>query len=84
MTIKFGVIGTNWITESFIKAAGEIEDFQLNAVYSRTADKAKAFADKFNVEHTFTNLEEMAKSDKSMLYILQALMLIMRNRQSYF
>ncbi|AYV72519.1 Gfo/Idh/MocA family oxidoreductase [Bacillus sp. PK3-056] len=64
MTIKFGVIGTNWITESFIKAAGEIEDFQLNAVYSRTADKAKAFADKFNVEHTFTNLEEMAKSDK--------------------
>lgn len=64
MTIKFGVIGTNWITESFIKAADEIEDFQLNAVYSRTADKAKAFADKFNVEHTYTNLEEMAKSDK--------------------
>lgn len=63
MTIRIGVIGTNWITESFIEAASESEDFQLTAVYSRTEDKAKAFADKYNAEYIFTDLEEMAKSD---------------------
>lgn len=63
MTIRFGIIGTNWITESFIEAASEIADFQLTAVYSRTQDKAKAFADKYRADYTYTDLEEMAKSD---------------------
>ncbi|MDU1844609.1 MAG: Gfo/Idh/MocA family oxidoreductase [Niallia nealsonii] len=64
MTIRFGIIGTNWITESFIEGASEIEDFQLTAIYSRTEEKAKAFAKKHNAEYTYTSLEEMAKSDK--------------------
>jgi scyllo-inositol 2-dehydrogenase (NADP+) len=62
--IRFGIIGTNWITEDFIKAASEIEDFKLNAVYSRTEERAKEFATKFNVKTTFTDLESMAKSEE--------------------
>lgn len=61
--IRFGVIGTNWITERFLDAAKEVSDFTLTAVYSRTTDRAKEFAHKFDAPHTFTNLEEMAKSD---------------------
>lgn len=62
--IKFAIIGTNWITEEFIKAAKEVPDFSLKAVYSRTEEKAKEFAAKVGAELTFTNLEEMAKSDE--------------------
>jgi predicted dehydrogenase len=62
--IKFATIGTNWITEEFIKAAKEAPDFALTAVYSRTEEKAKEFAAKVGAERTFTSLEEMAKSDE--------------------
>ncbi|MBN3545067.1 Gfo/Idh/MocA family protein [Fictibacillus barbaricus] len=60
--LKFGVIGTNWITESFIAAAREVESFILSAVYSRTEEKAKEFAEKNGAEYIFTDLEEMAAS----------------------
>ena len=63
MSVRFGVVGTNWITESFIQAASSIEDFQLTAVYSRTGDKAKAFAEKHGATYIYTDLEDMAKSD---------------------
>lgn len=62
--VKIGIIGTNFITEKFIKHAGSIENFKLNAVYSRTEEKAKAFAEKYGVENTFTELEEMAQSSE--------------------
>ncbi|MFK4998347.1 Gfo/Idh/MocA family protein [Bacillus sp. N9] len=61
--IRFGIIGTNWITEEFIQSAARLPDFQLTAVYSRTEERAQQFAEKYNVKHIFTNLEEMAKSD---------------------
>jgi scyllo-inositol 2-dehydrogenase (NADP+) len=61
--LRFGVIGTNWITESFITAAKEVEGFTLSAVYSRTEEKAKDFAVRNRAEYTFTDVEEMATSD---------------------
>ncbi|PAE18329.1 oxidoreductase [Bacillus sp. 7504-2] len=62
--IRFGVIGTNWITDSFISAASEHPDFKLVAVYSRTEERAREFAEKYGVELTFTRLEDMANSDE--------------------
>lgn len=62
LMIRFGIIGTNWITEQFIDAAREVEDFTLTSVYSRTADTASAFAAKHGINHIFTNIEEMAAS----------------------
>ncbi|GKU84691.1 Gfo/Idh/MocA family protein [Niallia sp. NCCP-28] len=63
MKVRFGVIGTNWITESFIEAAQQIEEFSLTAVYSRTIEKGEIFAEKYGVEHIFTDLKTMAESD---------------------
>ncbi len=60
--INFGVVGTNRITDEFIKSAQLLEDFKLNAVYSRTEEKGRAFAEKYGVSNIFTDLEEMAKS----------------------
>lgn len=62
--IKFGIIGTNWITESLINAAKQVEDFSLTAVYSRTADRAAEFAAKFNIPNTYNSIEEMVQSDE--------------------
>jgi len=61
--IKFGVIGTNWITDKFLEAAKELEDFYLTAVYSRTEEKAREFANTHGVSHIFTNIEEMVQSN---------------------
>ncbi|MBS4538108.1 Gfo/Idh/MocA family oxidoreductase [Clostridium sp. D2Q-11] len=61
--IKFGVIGTSWITERFLNCAKLNNDFKLNAVYSRTENRAKEFADKYGVKNIFTDVEAMAKSD---------------------
>ncbi|WP_226681523.1 Gfo/Idh/MocA family protein [Sutcliffiella horikoshii] len=60
--IRFGVIGTNWITESFINAAQESEDFRLTAVYSRKEETAREFGNKFNVTTTYTDLDEFTRS----------------------
>ena len=42
--MKFGIIGTNWITDKFIDAGNQIKDFEIAAVYSRTAERAKEFS----------------------------------------
>lgn len=60
--MRFGVVGTNWITEEFIRSGKEIPGFSLEAVYSRTEERAKAFAEKMGAPHTFTDLEKMAAS----------------------
>lgn len=61
--IRFGVIGTNNITTWFLAGASLVENFKLTAIYSRTEEKAREFANRYYVENTFTSLEEMAKSD---------------------
>ena len=61
--IRFGVIGTNFITDWVIEGASQDKRFELVAVYSRTQEKANEFASKHNIPHTFTSLSEMAQSE---------------------
>ncbi|MFD0959722.1 Gfo/Idh/MocA family protein [Paenibacillus chungangensis] len=68
--IRFGVIGTNWITDRFIAGARLHEEFRLQAVYSRKEETGRAFADKHGIPHVFTNMEEMFGSGEiDALYI---------------
>lgn len=60
--IRFGVIGTSNISREFIRCAILEEDCCLNAFYSRSKEKAQAFADEYSVNNTFTNLNNMAQS----------------------
>jgi scyllo-inositol 2-dehydrogenase (NADP+) len=60
--VRFGVIGTNWITERLLEAAKQVNGFELTAVYSRSREKAEVFASQYGVTNIFTNLEEMATS----------------------
>lgn len=61
--VRFGIIGTNKITEQLLEAARQQEHFQLTAVYSRTEERAREFASKYGAEHIFTDLNQMAASD---------------------
>lgn len=60
--INFAVIGTNVITDTFLEAADKVPEFQLKGVYSRTMEKAEAFARKHGADLTFDNLSDLAES----------------------
>ena len=39
--MRFGIIGTNWITDKLLDAGSQLENFELTAVYSRTEEKSQ-------------------------------------------
>ena len=60
--MKFGVIGTSDITDRFLAGAKLESRFELAAVYSRSYERGKSFADKYGVKEVFTDFEAMTKS----------------------
>ncbi|MFC7319587.1 Gfo/Idh/MocA family protein [Halobacillus campisalis] len=60
--IRFGIIGTNFITNLMIEAGQHLEEFKLQAVYSRTQERADEFAEKHNIPTTYTKVEDLVKS----------------------
>ena len=67
--IKYGVIGSGWIAEDFVKGAQTVDGMKFAAMYSRTYEKGREFAEKFGCKTVFTSLEELAKSDIDAVYI---------------
>ena len=60
--VRFGIVGTNFISDWVIAGARQDARFELTAVYSRKQETADTFAAKHGIPHTFTSLEEMASS----------------------
>lgn len=70
MTLKLGIIGTNWITKMFVEAAVQTGRYELTHVYSRSAEKGAAFAADFEVDaEIFTDLDAFYASDVEVVYI---------------
>ncbi|MCQ2474301.1 MAG: Gfo/Idh/MocA family oxidoreductase [Clostridia bacterium] len=67
--MRYGIIGTGWIAESFIEGARKIAGADIAAVYSRTAEKGSEFAEKNKIEKVYTSLEEFSKGDFEAVYI---------------
>ena len=57
--MRFGTIGTNFISREFRKAGEKLESFSLAAVYSRTTESARAFAGSETIV-CLTDLRELA------------------------
>lgn len=55
--IKFGIIGTNWITQQFVDAARASGDYQLTAVYSRKQATAKTFGEPNGATQFYESLD---------------------------
>ncbi|KAI0581246.1 oxidoreductase [Pyrenophora tritici-repentis] len=69
--INLGIIGTNWITHSFVEAAHATGKYNLTAVYSRKEETAKEFASKYTDKQTttYTDLEALSRSSIDTIYI---------------
>lgn len=61
--MRFGTVGSGWITDAYIEGAKRSGLWTLTAVYSRDGDRARDYAAKHGAAHAFSNLEEMAASD---------------------
>lgn len=60
--MQFGVIGTNFVTDWFIEAGRLVPGFQLTAVYSRTMERAREYAEKWGAPQTYDALSALAAS----------------------
>ena len=72
MPINFGIVGTNWITHSFVKCAQSTSKWNLAAVYSRKEETAKDFAAKYEGQKIalYTSLDDLASdSNITTVYI---------------
>ncbi len=69
MKLKFVTIGTGSIVEKMISGAKLSKHFSLYAVYSRSKEKAIAFQNKFDAQHVFTDLRDVAESEADVVYI---------------
>ena len=67
--IKFGVIGTGWIAEEFVKGTILVNELEFAAVYSRSKEKGRAFAEKFVEAKIYDDINEFAKSGIDAVYI---------------
>ena len=57
--INFATVGTSWITEEFIAAGKTNPDFRLYAVYSRSDEKAAAFAKKHGAVKYYSDFDKL-------------------------
>ena len=69
--IRFGIIGTGFITDHFIRSAEKTAQVKLSAIYSRSLEKAKSYGEKYGDDiKYFDDLETMARSsDLDAIYI---------------
>lgn len=58
--IRFATIGSNVIVDSFLRGAAHDSRFTLQAVYSRTQERAVEFAARHGAQQTFTSPEALA------------------------
>lgn len=67
--VKFAVIGTGWIAESFVEGTKLVDGLEFSAVYSRSKEKGESFAKPFGGAEVFDNIDNLAKSDADAVYI---------------
>lgn len=59
-TVRFAVIGTNWITGALIDAGRTVDGFEVLAVCSRSAGTGREFADRYGIDRVHASLGELA------------------------
>ncbi len=62
--VRFGIIGTNFITQRLLSAAALCEDFALTTVYSRSLQKARDFAREWGAPLALDSLDALAQSSQ--------------------
>lgn len=61
--MKFGVIGTNFVSDFFMEGSKYEPECEVVAVCDILEDKVNAFKEKYTIPHAFTSYKEMAESN---------------------
>ena len=69
MSLKIGIVGTNFISDDFCEAAALVSGTELYAVYSRKLDTGDAFAAKHGIPRVYTDYDEFLDSGLDAVYI---------------
>lgn len=69
-TFKIGIIGAGWIAEKMAETVAEMEGYEVNAIASRSIEKAQEFAKKYNIAKAYGSYESLVcDSDIDLVYI---------------
>ena len=86
LMIRFGTVGTSWITEAFLRTLARFPEVCLSGVCSRDPQKARAFAEKHGAAYACSDLEQLAKvsdavylASPNALHFRQTLFFLERN-----
>jgi len=60
--MKFAIVGTNYMSDIFIDTLKDVEGGTVSAIISRSIDKARNFAEKYNIDNYFDNYEDAVDS----------------------
>lgn len=67
---KVGIIGAGWIADKMAEALAPLDDYCVHAISSRSLEKAKVFADKWNIAKAYGCYEDMvADNEIDLVYI---------------
>ena len=69
MTLKIGMIGTNFISDDFCEAAAQVPGAELFAIYSRRQETGDAFAAKHGIPRVYTDYNEFLASGLDAVYV---------------
>lgn len=61
--MRYGIIGSGKITESFLEAASRVPGFALTAVYSRSLERARERAARCGARYAFDDLSDLASCE---------------------
>lgn len=62
--VKLGIIGRNFVVDWMMEAIKQVPQVQPVAIYSRTMEGAKSFAEQYGLPLTFDRLEDLAQCDQ--------------------
>lgn len=67
---KIGIIGAGWIAAKMAQALAPLQDMEVHAIASRSLEKARTFAQEYNIPKAYGSYEEMvADPDIDLVYI---------------
>lgn len=68
--IRLGTIGSGFIVHFILDAVKAVEGIRCVAVYSRTEEKARGLAEKYQVEKTYTDMDDfLADEEMNCVYV---------------
>jgi len=61
--LNVGILGTGMISDAFVLAAKNVHELKVTAIMSRNLEKVEAFAAKYALEKSYTDLELLLKDE---------------------